>query len=250
MKRLRLMQISCRWLRKSSSSRILSVSSRKRTLSLKESSNSNKTCMKLYDLIEIFTLKIWLRHKMRWLNWRENSRLPPIKFLNLKMKLKPKIRLCQLSMLIWQSSRNLQIRLPLNLKIGKLNTRLLTKSDLNKMPKSRSWPPSSNFLMKKSKRLRKITRMWSMKEIFLVHNLSEEMTSWLSFTRRSRFSKTLWLEVKSNIKRDLRISDFLNSKLEITRVNWESLNLKRPKFQILERKSITYRDNSWLRDSK
>jgi hypothetical protein len=61
--------------------------------------------------------------------------------------------------------------------------------------------------------------MSSTREIFWERSSLEGMMSSLFSTKRSRFCNQLWLEVKCSIKKDLRISDFLNSKLVITRVN-------------------------------
>ena len=49
----------------------------------------------------------------------------------------------------------------------------------------------------------------------MVLNLSEEMNNSLCFTRKSKFFKVHWQEVKSSIRNVLEIYVFLNSKLEI-----------------------------------
>jgi len=73
--------------------------------------------------------------------------------------------------------------------------------------------------MRNMRSSRKITKMSSMKEIFLVLNSSEEMMSSLFFMRRLRFYNQLLLRVRSNIKRDSKILDYLNSRLLISNLN-------------------------------
>jgi len=89
-----------------------------------------------------------------------------------------------------------------------------------------------------------------MREISWVPSSLEEMTSWHSFTKRSRSYRALWLEVKSSMLKDWKISDFLNSRLVTTRVSLESSNPRLLKFPILERRSTTFSNNYLLKDSK
>ena len=130
------------------------------------------------------------------------------------------------------------------------STRIVNNLDNNKMLKSRNSHSSSKNLMMKLRNSRKISRMSSMKEIFLVLSLSEEMMSWLFFTKRSRSFKVLSPEVKFNTKRDLKISDCLSSRLVITRVSSESLSRRLLKFLIWEKKFTIFKDSFWLKDFK
>jgi len=76
------------------------------------------------------------------------------------------------------------------------------------------------------------------------------MTSWPSSTRRSRFCRVLWPEVKSSTLKDWRTSDCLSSRLETTRVSLESSSPRLLKFPTLEKRSTTCNSNCWLKDSR
>ena len=94
----------------------------------------------------------------------------------------------------------------------------------------------SNKWLKSSTKSRKTMQTASMREKFLVLNLSEEMNNSLCFTRKSKFFKVHWQEVKSSIRNVLEIFVFLNSKLEITSKSSELWNLKLLRFLIWEKK--------------
>jgi hypothetical protein len=92
-------------------------------------------------------------------------------------------------------------------------------SELNSSMRFRSSITSSKRLMRKLKNLKRTIKTSSTREIFLEPNSLEETMNSLFSMKRLRFFKALLPEVRSNTKKDWRISDFLNSRLEITRVS-------------------------------
>lgn len=114
--------------------------------------------------------------------------------------------------------------------------------------KFRSSKQLSPRWLPRSKWSRRITRTLSMREIFSELNWSEEMTNWLSFTRRLKSCNRPWPEVKSSTRKDWRTSDFSSSRSVITRVSWESLSLKPLRSQISEKRFTTYNSSCSLRD--
>jgi len=164
------------------------------------------------------------------------------------MKLRPKIKLWPKFTTRKLKSAKRLMWLTVIWNLTRRNSRLLSKLNSSLTMRLKSWPTSSRSHMRKLKNSRRITKTLSMREISLVLNSLEEMMSWLCFMRRSKFSKTPLPEVRSNIKKGFKTSDFWNSKLVITRVNLELLSLKLLRFQILERKSTVFSSSFWLKD--
>lgn len=108
----------------------------------------------------------------------------------------------------------------------------------------------SSKWLKSSTKSRKTIQTASMREIFLVLNLSEEMMNSLYFMRKSKFFKVLWQEVRSSIRNVLEIFVSLNSKLAIISKSSELWNLKLLRSLTWEKKFTISSNNFFKRGFK
>ena len=160
------------------------------------------------------------------------------------MKSRLRIKLLPTSTMIWLLLRKKLTPLRVLLRLRRKRMRMQEKSRPSLRMKSKNWHTSSRKLMMNMKSLRKITRMLSMREIFLELNSSEEMMSSPYFMRRLRFFSQLLLREKFSTKRDLKTSDFWSSRLLTWNLNSESSNPRLLKLETWERRSITFNSNS------
>jgi len=193
---------------------------RRKTLKQRANWNNSKTCMRLCDPIEIFTQRIFLKHRKRSLSWEWSSEEWPRTFHSLRKRyLQRTLR----SSMKKNAKKSRRVKTSNSLRIKqKLREISGVRRKWSKLRRVilPDWSMSSARLSLKNKSRRKTTKWSSTREIFSELNSSREMRSSHSSTKRSRSRKVPSTRERSTIKSALVILWISEKKLQTSRDNW------------------------------